>query len=306
MAVVLAGCTLHLATASAALAQREVTALEGTVVDENGAPLEGATVRVKEVARGIERDTETNDEGEFRIRGLRPGEYEVLVEKESYQGFKETLRLRLGAPTTREYQIKNLITPAHAAFLRGVEAFNAGNWEEAARGFEESVELAPEVVDGHVNLAATYMRLGREEDALRELEKVTELAPDSFEGLSQLAATYAQMNRLDDAIKTYEAALAMDDEATSPEVHDAWVNLGTLYFMKERTPDAVAAYEKALLSEPNSPRALLALGKCQFNLGKMDEAIARFKQVVEVAPESSQATEAQRLIEEFEKSQSGR
>ena len=299
--VVVASCIWPIATASLAHAQADITSLRGTVTDVEGPPLEGARVHVTALARGTERETETNDKGEFLFRGLHAGEYEVLVEKEQYQGFKETIRLRLGPPTTREYQLKNLITPAHAAFNRGIEAFQAGNLEEAAQAFEESVALAPEVVDGHANLAATYARLGREEDALRELEKVIELSPDSFRASAQLAATYAQMNRFDEAIETLETALAM--EFSDPGVHDAWVNLGTLYFMGDRTRDAIGAYEKALVSNPSSATALLSLGKCHFNLGETDEAIARFQQVVDVAPESNEASEAKVFIAEFEKSQ---
>jgi tetratricopeptide (TPR) repeat protein len=92
-------------------------------------------------------------------------------------------------------------------------------------------------------------------------------------------------------------------EVSDPGVHDAWVNLGTLYFMGERTRDAIAAYEKALVSNPSSTKALLSLGKCHFNLGETDEAIARFQQVVDVAPESIEASEAKAFIVEFEKSQ---
>jgi tetratricopeptide (TPR) repeat protein len=300
---VLVSCVLLLATASAAHAQRDLTALEGTVVDENGAPLEGARVTARDVERGTKRGDETDGKGRFRIRGLRAGEYEVLVEKDKYQGFKETLRLRLAQPTKREYQIRNLITPAHAAFLRGVEAFNASNFEEAAKAFEESIELAPEVVDGHANLAATYARLGRDDDALKELQQVNELSPDSFEAKTRLAATYAQMNLLDEAIATYEQALAMEHEAANPDVHDAWLNLGTLYFMKERTEDAIAAFDNALVANPSSAKALLSLGKCYFNVGNTDEAIANFEKVLEVAPQTSEATEAQGYIDEFKQSQ---
>ena len=293
-------------TVSTLLAQPDFATFQGTVTDETGNPLVGATVVVRLVSRNTGEELVTNEKGEFRHRGFRPGEYEVTVEKEAYQGFRETLRLAARAMVKREYQLTSLITPAHAAFNRGVEAFNAGNLEEAALEFEESVKLAPDVLDGHANLAAIYSRLGREEEALAELQKMVELSPGSFQAQSQLAATYAQMNRFDDAIATYEAAFAkVEDVPPGPAAYDAWMNLGTLYFMSDRARDAIGAFEEALAANPSSAKALLAIGKARFNLGETDEAIAAFRKVIAAAPESSEAAEAKGYIEQFEKPPGG-
>ena len=300
--VVIASCILPSAASSAANAQRDFTLFQGTVVDEEKRPLEGATIQLIDVVRGRGRDTETNDQGEFRLRVL-PGEYEVTVEKENYPGVQEILRFRTGTPTTRDYQLVIDVTPAEGAFRQGVAAFNAGNLEEAARAFEEAAELAPGLMQAHTNLAAAYGGLGRDEDALRELEKAVELTPNSFQVSVQLGATYARLSRFEDAIGTFETAMAMEHQVSDPAVHDAWMNLGTLYFMRERTRDAIGAYEKALASNPSSARALLSLGKGHFNVGETTEAVERFRQVVEVAPESQEAGEARTLIDEFEKSQ---
>src|SRR5262249_48194385 len=51
----------------------------GTVVDQWGGGLTGATVRVREVASGRVRQAEAREDGQFRITGLTPGEYNVEV-----------------------------------------------------------------------------------------------------------------------------------------------------------------------------------------------------------------------------------
>ncbi len=301
MLAVVASCFLPLVTASAAHAQRDFTRFQGKVVDEKGRPLEGATIHLTDVARGRERDNETNDKGEFRFRIL-PGEYEVTVEKEKHHGVQEKLRFRNQAPTTREYQLVIKVTPAEVAFRQGVTAFNAGDLEEAARAFEKAIELAPELMQAHTNLAAVYTGVSRNEDALRELEKAVELAPKSLQISVQLAATYAQLSRFEEAIAAFETALAIEHQISDPAVHDAWMNLGTLHLIREGTREAIGAFEKALVSNPSSTRALLSLGKCLFNIGEATEAVKRFRQVVAVAPDSKEAGEARTLIEEFEKS----
>jgi tetratricopeptide (TPR) repeat protein len=302
---VAASCFLPLVTASTAHAQRDFSRFQGKVVDEEGRPLEGAKIRVTDVARGRERDTETNEKGEFRFRILL-GEYEVTVAKENYRGVEEKLRFRDEAGITRDYRLVIGVTPAEDAFRQGVTAFNAGNLKEAAQAFEKAAELAPKLVQAHTNLAAAYIRLNRNEDALRELQKAVELAPNSFQISVQLAATYAQLKRYEEAVATFQTALAIEHQISDPAVHDAWMNLGILHLMKDRTREAIGAFEKALVSNPRSPRALLSLGKSLFNIGEPTGAIERFRQVVAVAPDSKEAGEARTLIAEFEKSRTDR
>src|SRR5215472_9984052 len=54
----------------------------GTVVDQWGGALAGATVRVHEAATGHARVVEVREDGQFRITGLTSGEYQVEVKAE--------------------------------------------------------------------------------------------------------------------------------------------------------------------------------------------------------------------------------
>jgi outer membrane receptor protein involved in Fe transport len=56
-------------------------AISGTVNDESGATVPGATVKVTAVGTNISRDTTTNEDGFYRIGALEPGQYEIRIEK---------------------------------------------------------------------------------------------------------------------------------------------------------------------------------------------------------------------------------
>jgi tetratricopeptide (TPR) repeat protein len=52
--------------------------------------------------------------------------------------------------------------------LRGRDAANAGNWEEAQRQFSAAVLLKPDSQEGHAGLAEALEILGRVDEAIRE------------------------------------------------------------------------------------------------------------------------------------------
>ncbi|MCC6163878.1 MAG: TonB-dependent receptor [Acidobacteria bacterium] len=69
-----------------AAAQALYGTLTGTVVDDSGAAIPGATVTVVNQGTGLEVNAVTDDTGSYAIRNLQPGAYTV---KASLQGFKE-------------------------------------------------------------------------------------------------------------------------------------------------------------------------------------------------------------------------
>lgn len=71
------------------LAQSADTAILGTVSDSTGAVIPGAQVTIEQAATGFNRAIESNAEGYYELRYLRPGEYSVSV---SHEGFRTERR----------------------------------------------------------------------------------------------------------------------------------------------------------------------------------------------------------------------
>ena len=70
----------------ASMAQQSSSAdLNGTVIDQSGAIIPGATVTVKDSATGITRTATTNDSGEYNFIGLPPSEYQVTAEAATFK-----------------------------------------------------------------------------------------------------------------------------------------------------------------------------------------------------------------------------
>ncbi len=83
-------CALLLLTAGLTLAQSQATTgnIEGRVLDPNGAVIPNATVTAKNQETGLEKTTTTDDEGNYRIILLPPGQY--TVDASGVQGFQKT------------------------------------------------------------------------------------------------------------------------------------------------------------------------------------------------------------------------
>ncbi|HXG64161.1 MAG TPA: carboxypeptidase-like regulatory domain-containing protein, partial [Blastocatellia bacterium] len=68
----------------AAFSQSATATLSGTVVDQTGAVVPGASISVVDAARGLKRQATTNDEGYFIIPLLPPSTYSVTIERQGF------------------------------------------------------------------------------------------------------------------------------------------------------------------------------------------------------------------------------
>jgi GT2 family glycosyltransferase len=71
------------------------------------------------------------------------------------------------------------VTPALAAYHRGVQLLEAGRSDDAVAALRDAVEGSPSIADFHNALGAAYAEAGRLDDAIASLVRAAELAPTS-------------------------------------------------------------------------------------------------------------------------------
>ncbi|MGE0450522.1 MAG: tetratricopeptide repeat protein [Vicinamibacterales bacterium] len=298
-------CALSLAivtlfgTASA-FAQMELAVMQGTVKDEAGKPIPDVTLTLKDADRGQEIVLKSDKSGRFYRRGLQATEYSMTVEKEGYQSLADKLRLTAGTDRRFDFKLAKATPAGTVEFQEGVKAFNAGDFQAAAKSFEAAVERAPTIPDLRVNLALAYYRLERTADAVAQLEKAASLAPNDPRLQFQLGSAYVDMKDMPKAAAAFEAGLAKVADPKDPIAYEARVTLGAIQFAMGDADKAKATYEQALAQQPNGAAALLGLGKV-LSQSDVDEAIRTFERVVSMHPGTPQATEAQAFITALKK-----
>ena len=74
---------------SMALAQIDTGSIVGTVKDQSGAGISGATVTLTNLATGVSRDVDTNESGEYQFSAIIPATYSVQVSAPNFQAAVE-------------------------------------------------------------------------------------------------------------------------------------------------------------------------------------------------------------------------
>jgi tetratricopeptide (TPR) repeat protein len=296
LATIIATGVALLISAAPAAGQMELAVIVGNIQDEGGQPLADVTVTLRDLERGRETKLKSDKTGRFYRRSLQPGEYNIVVERAGYQPINDKIKLVAGTDRRFDFKLAKATPEGAVEFVNAVAAYNRGDNEAAAKGFEEAIAKAPELPEIRVNLALAYLRLNRTADAVAQLEKAASIAPDDPRVLFQLGGAYIDLKQFDKSIAAFEKGLAKPAAANDPVVYEAMISLGSLYFSAGRIDESKETYEKALAANPAGAAAKLGLGKVAFNKGDVEQALRRFREVVASAPGTPQAAEAEGFI----------
>lgn len=88
---------ISIALFASTLLRAQTATISGTVTDPSGAGVSGAKVTAKNEATGVERSTETSDSGAYSIPNVKPGRYDVQVERTGFAVHKfDSVELTVG------------------------------------------------------------------------------------------------------------------------------------------------------------------------------------------------------------------
>ena len=87
-------------------AQVERATVTGTVTDQTGAVVPGASVVVHNQETGVEQKSQTNPDGHYTVPYLHPGSYAVVVQKDGFSRARVTgVNLTVGLVATVDVQL---------------------------------------------------------------------------------------------------------------------------------------------------------------------------------------------------------
>lgn len=279
---------------------------EGRVVDPEGKPIAGATVKLDLPSRGGGTTLKTDKKGRWAIAGVAAGQWNVDVEAEGHVPQHGTFNLP--SESTRLSPLVTTLEKAGppppdpallAAVQKGDEAYKAGRFAEARAEYEKVLALKPELAATlHELIARCHSQEGDYAKSVEHLEKVIAAQPDNV-SLRILAAQEALRGNMLE--KGMQLLAGIDESAIkNPEI---FYNIAVILRNHPDAPGestnttrAIEYLGKAVALDPRYVDGYMQRGLAYVGLQKMAEARADFQKVIELAPGTPQAELAQKAL----------
>jgi len=195
--------------------------------------------------------------------------------------------------------------------------------------FENNLEVAEKLLDElqvmdstneeiFIQRANIYSKKDNHEAAVDMLEKALDLSDDSFDIYSLLGMEYLFMDNFEKAKDNFIKCVSFDEQDYSslynvvycfefmedfegaitflndflernPYCQVAWHQLGKQYYTKEMLPEALAAFDFAIIADDSFIGAYFEKGKVLEKMGKHNEAIENYETTIKIEDPTSHA-----------------
>jgi tetratricopeptide (TPR) repeat protein len=144
--------------------------------------------------------------------------------------------------------VRTKVDNAHAHYMLGLSSWKSGDFPEAMKAFDRSLELDPGFAKGYFNKARVLLDLDRSPEALEMIEKGRAIDSTSPDGWRLKARAQAESGDVDGAITTYRELLVRDDS-------DVWGlnNYGVLLLDRGEFEEALGPLARLVQVRPTSP-----------------------------------------------------
>ena len=250
----------------------------GMVFAPSGRPIESRVrIKLSTMTRG-DRIFTTNQNGSFAFRGLPPGSYTIIIEKEA--NYK---------PVSQQVDIIQFRgSPAQTYQVNIRLEFTDRTKTEPAVVNAEFMSV-PKKALIHYNKATELLKINDREGAIAELKLAIAEHPTFTQAFNDLGVQYLKLNKLEDADSAFQSALNID-----PESFPALINRGIANFMMKRYGESVPLFRKALKKDEQSPVGHYFLGQSLANLGLFDDAEKELLTALQLGKEEMK--EAHRIL----------
>jgi tetratricopeptide (TPR) repeat protein len=288
--------------------------IQGTVLDAQGQPVEGAKITIEQT-EGVTRkfETKSDKKGAFIQIGLQSSGYKVTAEgkqgtatattRVSQRG-PATVRLVIGGGAGNDPSVAAKTAELRKAFDEGVAQSRAGQYDASIESFNKALAVNPNCQDCLYNIGYAYAQKKELDKAEENYKKAILIKPDYAEAYNGLANVYNAQRKFDEAA----AASAKANELTAAQPGglaggnaDSLYNQGVILWNSGKIPDAKKAFEQAIAANPNHAESHYQLAMALVNEGKLAEAATEFNSYLKLAPDGPNAATAKALVAQLPK-----
>jgi tetratricopeptide (TPR) repeat protein len=184
--------------------------------------------------------------------------------------------IRVHQRILEEYPYNELAWFNLAAAYQGLKLY-----EKAIDAYQYAITIDEKFDFAYRNMADAFIRLHRYKEAIEPLEKVIELSrPEDV--------IYEALGHCYDKLKNYAQARFYYKKAShlNPEDSKLYYKIACTYINEDQTESAVKQLQNALRLQPLQSEFNLAMGECMVDLGRYQDGIEYFGNVIRVKSKS--------------------
>jgi serine/threonine-protein kinase len=151
-------------------------------------------------------------------------------------------------------------------------------WQECDR----SIQLAPQLPDGHITLALLHSGTGNYEEAIRQAREAIRIDPREDRAYSELARALDATGHTDQAEATLKHALTL-----RPGSWYNYVRLGNFYARHSKNREAENAFLRVVDLVPDNPIGYTDLGSLYYTEGRDQDAERMLRKSIDTRPTPS-------------------
>ena len=283
----------------------------GTVKDDKGQPIKGATVMAENPNASPSSFTATTDDrGRFSIIGLRSGNWKVTASAPGFQPSGGSINVRtIGAPNP---PVDIVLAPGatgptgalagvntkelQAELQKAEDLLNQQQYDAAIAAYQAILTKAPALTMINLQIGRAYRMKKDYDSALGTYKKILEADPTNERAKIEIGMTNLEKGDFAAA----EAALSEAAQGTGAS-REVFYNLGEVKFAKGETDEAMKWYQRAVDADPSWGKPLFKLGLGHLQKADTKNAIAMMEKVIAADPNSPEAAQAKGLIEQLKK-----
>src|SRR5258706_1262651 len=285
----------------------QTMAFEGTVLGDDGKPLQGAVIKIERTDIKGNWSTKTDKKGHYFYGGLQGGSYKVSVEVDKVPRDTMTIpRTHYGDPNVADFNlqkskavIQEMTKAAETGGLtkeqeKAMSAEDKAKFDKAKKDREQQMAKNKELNDAF-NRGREAIAAGQWDAAVEALQKGAELDAnqhvvfanlgDAYIGRAKTKTAAERDADIEKGIAAYQKALELNPDDAS--YHN---NYGLALAQGKKFTEAQAELNKAAQLDPTQAgKFYYNLGALLTNAGQSEPATVAFKKAIEVDPNYADA-----------------
>lgn len=279
----------------------------GTVKDDKGQPIKGATVMAENPNASPSSFTATTDDkGRYSIIGLRSGTWKITASAPGFQSFGGQVPIRtIGAPNPPiDFSLlpgipagppglpKEIIADVEAAEAK----FQAKDYDGAIAAYSAILAKAPKLTRLNVAIARSHRAKKDYKTAAEWYQKA--IAADSADnsGRIELAMMQMEQGQLDAA---REGLLSVAENVSA--TREVFYSLGEIERARDKADDAAKWYQRAADTDANWAKPHVGLALVAIQKGDIPTAIKHLEKASTTGTDAADQAMAKAMLDQLKK-----